>query len=55
MMEIQPAGQVPQETTQEVMSWTKLELDQLEHLAENEILDKTRSGPIGLPDELYRL
>ena len=37
------------------MSWTKLEMDQLEYLAENEVLDKTRSGPIGLPDELYRL
>ena len=41
--------------TQEVMSWTKLEMDQLDYLAENEVLDKTRSGPIGLSDELYIL
>ena len=46
-----PASWAPQE----MVSWTNLDMDQLGYLAEKEILNKTRSGPIGLSDKLYIL
>ena len=46
-----PASWAPQE----MASWTNLDMDQLDYLAENEVLSKTRSGPIELSNGLYIL
>ena len=43
------------EAPQEMVSWTELDMGQLGSLAEKEILNKTRSGPIGRSDEMYIL